>query len=360
MDRVAQGLVAPGQVRGEEHGRAGRVDEAGGTDADRRDVVTAGQLGHQVDDGVLDHPRALAAVRRLAPAALEDPPVDVDDTPGDLGPADVDPDRRPAQPGRQRPQRLGVPLRTSLGAAALARFHPAFERALLTLAHQPTESEPGRRRTRRCAGPAPVDGARPAPSPWAAGRRPRQRASSAPRPGARRPPAARRAAGPPPGRSGSRCSPGRAAARLDESACAAASVHRLLALGRPLAEGAEQPGRLLGEAAGRRLRVSLRRDSQRPPQVGVGLEPDAQACRRARPRPPPCTGAARSAARAPAGDRRPAARARRRGAPGRPREAWVRGRSRTRTNSSPERSTRIGSGSVGRRPRLVGARPARP
>ena len=43
-------LVAPGQVRGEQHRRAARVHEARRPDADRRDVVAAAQLGDQVLD----------------------------------------------------------------------------------------------------------------------------------------------------------------------------------------------------------------------------------------------------------------------------------------------------------------------
>ncbi len=66
-DRVAQRLVAPGEVRREQHGRLGRVDESRCTDADGGDVVLAAKLLGDLGDRV-DHGGRLGG-RRLALAA---------------------------------------------------------------------------------------------------------------------------------------------------------------------------------------------------------------------------------------------------------------------------------------------------
>ena len=57
---VAQRLVAPGQVRGEDHSRAVGGDEAGSTDTDGEHLVRVErrhQLLDDADDDVLDHSR---------------------------------------------------------------------------------------------------------------------------------------------------------------------------------------------------------------------------------------------------------------------------------------------------------------
>ena len=92
-DGLAQRLVAPGQVRGEQHVGAVGVDEAGRADADRVDLVALREVEHGVDDGVLDDLRALAAVRGLPADLVEHLALVGDDAGGHLRAADVDPDR---------------------------------------------------------------------------------------------------------------------------------------------------------------------------------------------------------------------------------------------------------------------------
>src|SRR5690606_29906179 len=99
-EAVPQGLVAPGQVGGEEHPVAVGVDPAGRADPDGVHVVPVGQVQHQFDDGVLDHFGTLGLVRRLRAQLLQDVAVRVDDTRHDFGPADVDAHRR--HPGRRQ------------------------------------------------------------------------------------------------------------------------------------------------------------------------------------------------------------------------------------------------------------------
>ena len=101
--RGPQRLVAPGEVRREQHGRAGGVDEPGRPDADRRDVVLRAQGVDQLDDGVLDVAHAAAGG---GPAlAGEHRAEGVDDPGEDLGAADVDADRQ--RTGRARSSRVG-------------------------------------------------------------------------------------------------------------------------------------------------------------------------------------------------------------------------------------------------------------
>lgn len=98
-DGVAEGLVAPGQVRGEQHLGAVRVHPARRADADGVHVVAVGEVEDQLDDGVLDDLRALRLVRRLGAQGLQDVAVGVHDTGHHLGAADVDADR--GHPGRR-------------------------------------------------------------------------------------------------------------------------------------------------------------------------------------------------------------------------------------------------------------------
>src|SRR5690606_26522399 len=89
-ETVAQRLVAPGQVGGEQHAVAVGVDPAGGADADGVHVVPVGEVQYQFDDGVLDDLRALGLVRGLRAQPLQDVAVGVHDARHDLGAADVD------------------------------------------------------------------------------------------------------------------------------------------------------------------------------------------------------------------------------------------------------------------------------
>src|SRR6478735_5890365 len=94
--RVTQRLVAPGQVRREDDGRAVLGDEARGADADGHDVVgvdVAEQLLDRLDDGVLDDRRGCRAVGGVTTGAMGDDARLVDDTTRDLRAADVDADR---------------------------------------------------------------------------------------------------------------------------------------------------------------------------------------------------------------------------------------------------------------------------
>src|SRR6478735_1089253 len=89
LELALEVLVAPGDVRCEEHHRALLVDVAGRTHADRLDRVPGAELGHQAGDRLLD---GLGVGRgRLDAELLDDRAVLVDDTAGDLGAADVDP-----------------------------------------------------------------------------------------------------------------------------------------------------------------------------------------------------------------------------------------------------------------------------
>jgi len=65
LDSVFERLVTPGQVRREQHGGAGAVDEPGRAEADGRDLVTGLQLGHHVGDGLLGTRRAGRRSRSL-------------------------------------------------------------------------------------------------------------------------------------------------------------------------------------------------------------------------------------------------------------------------------------------------------
>ena len=89
-DGLAQGLVAPGQVRGEQHVGPVGVDEAGRPDAHGVDLVPLRQVEDGVDDGVLHHLRALAAVRRLAAYLVDHLTVEGDDAGSHLRAPDVD------------------------------------------------------------------------------------------------------------------------------------------------------------------------------------------------------------------------------------------------------------------------------
>ena len=92
LDLLLQRLVTPGQVGREQDRGTGRVDEPGGADADGVDLVPAEQLG----DGIPDDPRRLfRAGRGGGPLQLlDDAPAGVDDSRGDLGAPDINPDRQ--------------------------------------------------------------------------------------------------------------------------------------------------------------------------------------------------------------------------------------------------------------------------
>ncbi len=92
-EAVAQRLVAPGQVRGEQDAVAVGVDPAGRADAHGVHVVPVGEVQHQLDDRVLDDLRALGLVRGLGAELLQDVAVGVDDARHDFRAADVDADR---------------------------------------------------------------------------------------------------------------------------------------------------------------------------------------------------------------------------------------------------------------------------
>ena len=89
---VAEGFVAPGEVRGEQHLGAVGVDPARRADADGVHVVPVGEVEDQLDDGVLDDLGALGLVRRLGAQLLQDVPVGVDDAGHHLRTPDVDAD----------------------------------------------------------------------------------------------------------------------------------------------------------------------------------------------------------------------------------------------------------------------------
>src|SRR4029077_1298843 len=109
------------QVGGEHHDGAGRVDEAGGADADGGDVVPAREALDQVDDGVLDQ----AYVVPLGGASLDidDGAGRVDDGTEHLGAADVDPDRQ-----RLPARGTGATGRQHLGHAGQATHGRRSER----------------------------------------------------------------------------------------------------------------------------------------------------------------------------------------------------------------------------------------
>ncbi len=105
---VAQGLVAPGQMGGEQHLGAVGVHPARRADADGVDVVPVGEVQDQFDDGVLDDLGALGLVGRLGAHLLQDGAVRVDDARHHLGAADVDPDRGDPGGGQVRAAFLGA------------------------------------------------------------------------------------------------------------------------------------------------------------------------------------------------------------------------------------------------------------
>ena len=86
-DDVPQRVLAPRQVRGEQHGGLVGADEAGGGEADRADLVLLGELLARLDDAPVDA-RGVAGVG-VATGLRDDPAVLVDHTGGDLRPADV-------------------------------------------------------------------------------------------------------------------------------------------------------------------------------------------------------------------------------------------------------------------------------
>src|SRR5262249_52990708 len=95
-DRQGQGAleigfqveVTPGEVGCEEHDGSGLVDVARRAHADRLDLVPGAQLGDELLDCGLD--RGYVGRRRLDLELLQDGAFLVDDSPGDLGAADVD------------------------------------------------------------------------------------------------------------------------------------------------------------------------------------------------------------------------------------------------------------------------------
>jgi hypothetical protein len=102
-DLVAQRLVAPGQVGGEQHGGALGVDPAGGADADRVHLVGGGQLVDDLDDPVQGLRGVLGG---SVPTCLgHQVAVLIDDAAEHLGTADVDTDGQThhALPPKTRP-----------------------------------------------------------------------------------------------------------------------------------------------------------------------------------------------------------------------------------------------------------------
>lgn len=124
LEGVAERLVAPGEVRGEEHGGPLGVDPAGRADADGVDVVPVGEVQDQFDDGVLDHLGALGLVGRLGADLLQDGAVGVDHPGHDLRTADVD--AHGGHPGAVRWERRSrVPTVRSTVARAAPGAPPA-------------------------------------------------------------------------------------------------------------------------------------------------------------------------------------------------------------------------------------------
>lgn len=158
-DGVAQGFVAPGEVRGEQDLRAVGVHPARRADAHRVDVVPVGEVQDQLDDGVLDDLRALGLVRRLGAQLFQDVAVGVHDARHHLRTADVDPDRGDAGGGEVRAALLGADGLEDGGAGGAAVCEVAVR------AHRPCGvwgagplSRPaadGARRARFCHCPAP-------------------------------------------------------------------------------------------------------------------------------------------------------------------------------------------------------------
>jgi hypothetical protein len=83
-------LVAPGQVRREQHGGARAVDEAGGAQADGGDLVAVQQFGHHIGDRLLGQQRAGGRGGPLEPG--DDLAVLVHHPGCDLGTTDIDAD----------------------------------------------------------------------------------------------------------------------------------------------------------------------------------------------------------------------------------------------------------------------------
>ena len=91
LDPLLQRLVAPGEVRREQHGRPGAVDEPGRAQPDRRDPVAGREeLGHRVGDRLLGPRRAGRRGRSLQFG--DDPAVFVDNPRRDFRATDINAD----------------------------------------------------------------------------------------------------------------------------------------------------------------------------------------------------------------------------------------------------------------------------
>jgi hypothetical protein len=87
---LLQWLIAPGEVRGEQHGRPGAIDEPGRAQADGDDPVLGEQPGHRVGDGLLGPFRARRRGRSLQLG--DDPAIFVDDPRRDFRATDINAD----------------------------------------------------------------------------------------------------------------------------------------------------------------------------------------------------------------------------------------------------------------------------
>ena len=90
LHSLLERLVAPGQVRREQHGGARAVDEAGGAEADGGDLVAVQQFGHHIGDRLFGQRRAGGRGR---PLQLRDDAAVLVHHPGrDLGTTDINAD----------------------------------------------------------------------------------------------------------------------------------------------------------------------------------------------------------------------------------------------------------------------------
>src|SRR5690606_24217999 len=193
---VADRLVAPGQVGGEDDGGAVGRDEPGGADADA-EHLTPGPSGlgqqplHRVDDAVLHVARTGRPVRGVPAGAAEHPARVVDQSCGHLGAADVDADREPVVHGRHPTRRLAarsaapttpasLPSRAGTSGATgrcprpvrwrpnAARAGPS-SRSPAAATPPPTTMTPGSSTAARLARPSPSQRPRSSSSSTAAG-----------------------------------------------------------------------------------------------------------------------------------------------------------------------------------------------
>ncbi len=160
-ETVPEGLVAPGQVRGEEHAVAVGVDPAGRADADGVHVVAVGEVQDQLDDRVLDDLRALGLVRGLRAELLQDVAVGVHDARHHLGAADVDAHGgdtgrrqvRAALSGAHRPQDGGSAGADRCGEVAVGAHQARLCRTLTLGAERGSDGPvPAPRRVRVACG----------------------------------------------------------------------------------------------------------------------------------------------------------------------------------------------------------------